>query len=211
MAHNGNQFTQGQEPTAAAPTPSPALDDEMLEGSGSDSDSSDDENNDTNQAEDDAALRTVFEAGLKDNVKDGLVHHDKPDTLHKLVELATRIDNQLWERAQQKGRFQPTVANMKKQRNRTDRDGDTVMTSKVQDKRHFRRDCPKNETSKQAIVKVKMIRLSTPYPRHDLTLEDNLSDVDLYNEARRATSPEYVVIPKLAQPSIEWDVPQAED
>ena len=48
MAHNGNQFTQGQEPTAAAPTPSPALDDEMLEGSGSDSDSSDDENNDTN-------------------------------------------------------------------------------------------------------------------------------------------------------------------
>ena len=51
MAHNGNQFTQGQEPTAAAPTPSPALDDEMLEGSGSDSDSSDDENNDTNQAE----------------------------------------------------------------------------------------------------------------------------------------------------------------
>ncbi|EOA87509.1 uncharacterized protein SETTUDRAFT_28145 [Exserohilum turcica Et28A] len=171
MAHNRNQFTQGQEPTAAAPTPSLALDDEMLKGS---------------------ALRTVFEARLKDNVKDGLVHHDKPDTLHKLVELATRIDNRLWERAQQKGRFQPTVANMKKQQNRTDRDGDTVITG------HFRRDCPKNKTSKQAIVKVKMIRLSTPYPRHDLTLEDNLSDVDLYDKARRATSLEYVVIPKLA-------------
>ena len=56
-----------------------------------------------------------------------------------------------------------------------------------------------------------MIRLSTPYPRHDLTLEDNLSDVDLYDEARRATSLEYVVIPELVQPSIEWDVPQAED
>lgn len=48
MAHNGNQFTQGQEPTAAAPTPSLALNDEMLKGSGSDSNSLDDEKNDTN-------------------------------------------------------------------------------------------------------------------------------------------------------------------
>ena len=48
MAHNRNQFTQGQEPTAAAPTPSLALDDEMLKGSGLDSNSLDDENNDTN-------------------------------------------------------------------------------------------------------------------------------------------------------------------
>ena len=51
MAHNGNQFTQGQEPTVAAPTPSLALDDEMLEGSGSDSDSSDEEKNNASQAE----------------------------------------------------------------------------------------------------------------------------------------------------------------
>ena len=47
MAHNGSQ---GQEPTIAAPTNSPALDDEMLEGSGSDSNSLDGERNNANQA-----------------------------------------------------------------------------------------------------------------------------------------------------------------
>jgi hypothetical protein len=83
---------------------------------------------------DDAALRTVFEAGLKENVKDGLVHHDKPDTLQALIELATRIDNRLWERSQQKGRFQPVTANTRRQRSRYDKDGDTVMTGKVQEK-----------------------------------------------------------------------------
>jgi hypothetical protein len=82
---------------------------------------------------DDAALRTVFESGLKENVKDGLVHHDKPETLQALIELATRIDNRLWDRAQQKGRFQPTMANTRKQRHRTDKDGDTIMTGKVQE------------------------------------------------------------------------------
>jgi hypothetical protein len=44
---------------------------------------------------DDAALRTMFESGLKDTIKDGLVHHDKPSNLHTLIELATRIDNRL--------------------------------------------------------------------------------------------------------------------
>jgi hypothetical protein len=90
---------------------------------------------------DDAALRTVFEAGLKENVKDGLVHHDKPESLQALIELATRIDNRLWERSQQKGRFQPTMANTRKQRSRYDKDGDAIMTGKVQEKakdRHTR-------------------------------------------------------------------------
>ena len=85
---------------------------------------------------DDAALRTVFEAGLKENIKDGLVHHEKPTTLHALIELATRIDHRLWERYEQKKTFQPTTANMKKQRNHKDRDGDTIMTSKVQENKN---------------------------------------------------------------------------
>ena len=48
---------------------------------------------------DDAALRTVFENGLKEQIKDSLVYHEKPATLQGLIELATRIDNRLWERA----------------------------------------------------------------------------------------------------------------
>ena len=86
---------------------------------------------------DDAALRTVFESGLKENVKDGLVHHEKPETLHALIELATRIDHRLWERYEQKKRsFQPTPANTRKPRHSKDRDGDTIMTGKVQENKN---------------------------------------------------------------------------
>ena len=87
---------------------------------------------------DDAALRTVFEAGLKENVKDGLVHHEKPETLHALIELATRIDHRLWERYEQRKRlFQPTPANTRKQRQSRDKDGDIIMTGKVQENKNW--------------------------------------------------------------------------
>ena len=197
---------------------------------------------------DDAALRTVFEAGLKENVKDGLVHHDKPESLHALVELATRIDNRLWERNEQKKRqFKPNVANMKKYRNKYDKDGDAIMTGKVQEKTkdrkprgrgydglskeererryaskaclrcgevgHFRRDCPKNEV-KQAAVKIGMLKAQRSLLAPDGALEDdNLSDLDLYDEARLADSTEYVVIPELvrADKSMKWEVPRPTD
>jgi len=85
---------------------------------------------------DDAALRTVYENGLKDSIKDGLVHHDKPADLHALVELATRIDNRLWERNQQKARNTFVPANTKKFRRniRIDKEGDVIMTDQVQAK-----------------------------------------------------------------------------
>ena len=178
---------------------------------------------------DDAALRTVFEAGLKENVKDGLVHHDKPESLHALIELATRIDNRLWERNDQKKYFRPNLPNMKRQRGRFDRDGDAIMTGKVQDKPkdkktrgwrqdglskeerqkrydnkaclrcgktgHFARDC-KEEQVKQAAVKIRMIRQGTPYPT-PLESEDNLSDLDLYEEARLEDKEGYEIVPRV--------------
>jgi hypothetical protein len=86
---------------------------------------------------DDAALRTAFENGLKDTIKDGLVHHEKPESLQELIELATRFDNRLWERSQQKGK-QPgyVIANTGRQRNypKKDRDGDVVMVGQVREK-----------------------------------------------------------------------------
>lgn len=83
---------------------------------------------------DDAALRTVFENGLKDTIKDSLIHHDKPETLQATIELATRIDNRLWERNQQRNKTTPMIANTKKHRRqvRMDKDGDIIMTDKVQ-------------------------------------------------------------------------------
>ena len=76
----------------------------------------------------------MFETGLKEKVKDGLVHHDKPESLHALIELSTRIDNRLWERDDQKKYFRPNMPNTKRQRGKFDRDGDAIMTGKVQDK-----------------------------------------------------------------------------
>ena len=178
---------------------------------------------------DDAALRTVFETGLKENVKDGLVHHDKPESLHALIELATRIDNRLWERNDQKKYFRPNMANMKRQRGRFDKDGDAIMTGKVQDKAkdkktrgwrqdglskeerqkrydnkaclrcgktgHFARDC-KEEQVKQAAVQIRMIRQGTPYPA-GIEPDDNLSDLDLYEEARLKDKEGYEIVPRI--------------
>jgi hypothetical protein len=193
---------------------------------------------------DDAALRTVFEAGLKENVKDGLVHHDKPGTLQALIELATRIDNRLWERSQQKGRFQPVTANMRRQRQKTDKDGDIIMTGRVQEKAkdrktrgkkhdglskeerqrrydnkaclrcgevgHFARDCSK-EGVKQAAVKIGMIRQGTPYPT-PMEPDDNLSDLDLYEEARLEEGGyEIVPRPKPADEILTIDQPKPTD
>ena len=85
---------------------------------------------------DDAALRTVYEIGLKETIKDGLVHHDKPEDLQALVELATRIDNRLQERNQQRTRDSYVPANTKRFRKtiRVDREGDVIMTDQVQAK-----------------------------------------------------------------------------
>ena len=48
--------------------------------------------------QDNAALRIVFETGLKEKVKDRLVHYNKLELLHALIKLLTRINNRLWER-----------------------------------------------------------------------------------------------------------------
>jgi hypothetical protein len=37
----------------------------------------------------------VFENGLKDEIKDSIVHHDKLGNLQALIELATWIDNRI--------------------------------------------------------------------------------------------------------------------
>ena len=42
---------------------------------------------------DDAALRTTFENGLKDSVKNRIVYHDKPKDLVLIIKLVIRIDN----------------------------------------------------------------------------------------------------------------------
>ncbi|KAI1676271.1 Retrotrans-gag domain containing protein [Pyrenophora tritici-repentis] len=85
---------------------------------------------------DDSALRMTYENGLKETIKDELVHYDKPKDLYSLIELATRIDTRLWERKEaQKGHRQgPPIANTRRSRNNKDSDGDTYMTGKVQDR-----------------------------------------------------------------------------
>ncbi|KAB2098836.1 hypothetical protein AG0111_0g12936 [Alternaria gaisen] len=115
---------------------------------------------------------------------------------------------------------------MKRQRGRYDKDGDAIMTGRVQDKTkdrkpkgwrqdglskeerqkrydnkaclrcgkvgHFARDC-KEEQVKQAAVKIRMIRQGTPYSTQ-MEPDDNLSDQDLYEEARSATKEGFVMV-----------------
>ena len=52
-----------------------------------------------------AALRIVFKTGLKEKVKDRLIHYDKPKLLHALIKLLTCINNRLQKRDNQKKYF----------------------------------------------------------------------------------------------------------
>ncbi|KAG9020597.1 hypothetical protein FS837_008059, partial [Tulasnella sp. UAMH 9824] len=48
------------------------------------------------------AFMHAYQQGLRADVKDGMVYHNKPDTLEKLIALTIRIDDRLWERKQEK-------------------------------------------------------------------------------------------------------------
>ncbi|OAG04267.1 uncharacterized protein CC84DRAFT_1095635, partial [Paraphaeosphaeria sporulosa] len=51
---------------------------------------------------DDTPLQAAYYNGLKEIIKDELVHHDKADDLDELIELAVRVDNRLYERQTEK-------------------------------------------------------------------------------------------------------------
>jgi regulator of replication initiation timing len=60
---------------------------------------------------DDAALRHRFYRGLRNSVKDALVHEPKPGTLSELMETANRLDNRIAERyAERSASRQPNSA-----------------------------------------------------------------------------------------------------
>lgn len=66
-------------------------------------------------------LMEYFYQGLKDEVKDELCKTDRPDTLAKFIEKATKIDERLYQRRQERkgkerSKFIPYKANQKKQR-----------------------------------------------------------------------------------------------
>ncbi|KAH7557890.1 reverse transcriptase [Bipolaris maydis] len=182
---------------------------------------------------DDSALRTVYEAGLKENIKDELVHYDKPRDLYSLIEKDTSQGHPL-----------PTPEGIGGNK---DHDGDTYMTGKVQDKSkdknktrgkfndglskeerqkrydskaclrcgevgHFRRDCPKNEVKqgRNAAVTIGMLRMATPYPTEEL--DETLSDLDLYDEARQATDEAFELVQKaIGLQDFKWDEPLPTD
>ncbi|KAI1676020.1 Retrotrans-gag domain containing protein [Pyrenophora tritici-repentis] len=197
---------------------------------------------------DDSALRMTYENGLKEVIKDELVHYEKPKDLYSLIELATRIDTRLWERKEAQRGNQPKlpIANSRRSRSNKDSDGDTYMTGKVQDKSkdknkkprgkfndglspeerkkrydskaclrcgevgHFRRDCPKNESTKRIQETVRMLRVGTPYPTEEP--DETLSDLDLYDEARQATNEAFELVQEaIGLQDFKWDDPLPTD
>jgi hypothetical protein len=100
---------------------------------------------------DDAPLKTAYYNGLRENIKDEIAHNDRPDDLQDMIELATRIDNRMYERAlEKKSQPRPIVANTGRGRRlhvtRRDRDGDVIMDiDKVQEyKKGARKDTRKS-------------------------------------------------------------------
>ncbi|KAJ5495610.1 hypothetical protein N7539_000726 [Penicillium diatomitis] len=51
---------------------------------------------------DDDTYIWLFERGLKEDVKDELIRVDRPDELHKIIELAVKFDNRLYKRKLQR-------------------------------------------------------------------------------------------------------------
>lgn len=60
---------------------------------------------------DDAAQSAKFYQGLKDTIKDEIVRTERPGTLQRMIEVATRIDNRQYERQlEKKGQYRPIVS-----------------------------------------------------------------------------------------------------
>jgi len=65
---------------------------------------------------------------------------------------------------------------------------------------HFRRDCPKiDDTGKQGAIKIGMLRPGTPRPKDRTLSDDDVSDMDLYEEARLLSHERYEVVPRVPQ------------
>jgi len=60
----------------------------------------------------------MFYQGLKEEVKDELARHDRPNDFLQYVELAIKLDNRLYERRQEKRGFDPRPFQRNNQRNR---------------------------------------------------------------------------------------------
>lgn len=78
---------------------------------------------------------------------------------------------------------------------------------------HFRRDCPGNEVSKQAVVKIKMLRAQPSILPSIEELNDNLSDMDLYEEARLDEDDDFEMVPRPARMNevTRWATPEPTD
>ena len=170
----------------------------------------------------DAALKSCYEAGLKESVKDALVYGEDPNTLDELIQVATKLDRRLWDRAMKKKEVrvhQPNTGRRQQFSVRKDHSGDVIMTGKVNEKPwkgkgrntnkgpskeerqrrfaeklclrcgkpgHFKDKCEESEpTVKQGTVVVGMVRPRTPYPQEVTDSEEEISDLDLYEEARK--------------------------
>ncbi|EMD88025.1 hypothetical protein COCHEDRAFT_1111042 [Bipolaris maydis C5] len=75
---------------------------------------------------------------------------------------------------------------------------------------HFRRDCPKNESTKRVQEKVRMLRVGTPYPIEEQ--DETLSDLDLYDEARQAVDEAFELVQEaIGLQDFKWDDPLPTD
>ncbi len=175
----------------------------------------------------DSPLQRAYYKGLKEAVKDGLMYMDKPEDLTELMEQSIKVDNRVYERLTQKKTI--PVANTGKARRETKRDheGDVLMTGNVKNKNwkkgqrlskeerqrrfdnkacllcgeegHFKDKCPKKDKSTSDKATIRMIRDQIPDAALAEGTDEDVSDLDLYEKARRRVPNELTEEPMMVR------------
>jgi hypothetical protein len=166
---------------------------------------------------DDAALMEYYYEGLKDHVKDEIARNEWPGDLGKFIETAVRIDNRLYERAQEKKKRGGIPFSMRKGRDHRSYDRMDIdrveqkpwkgqrprngISNKERQKRyenkaclgcgeigHFVRECPRGQERNSGKGQTKAVKIAMVKQKYKEELYDDEWENDIATELEQTLS-----------------------